>query len=642
MSKKKISLDEMGIGSNNGNKVPDAPVETRTRGNDLGMERVAKPRKVTKVNISDIVGVQKKVDPREEAERELMEQLDDNIERTKKELMENVIQPFKEACVAASLSDESDKLNPDKDLEAEIAAIPDSDIRSKVHNTTDQDLEDFLSDDSTESKFDSNTPMRTVEDVRPATFMEDPEEDDELSLKNLESDDEPVFRDEVEEPATETVDDTAEQSSKTEEEEKMNMNEETKVAEVKEPVLKAEKAEEKKDSIVTTPNEVVDAVTNPKAKASQEKISDEDLKEFLDEEGDELTEDEKEELKERQREFRKEVFEKLNIPATIDKSGISKFRIATKPVSVSRILKNSNTKLDSATWALPNSGRLITFSALSGEEIENLNPDAHDSNMSVDMANRLVFNTLYGHLVDSNKPDTMEAWLKTINWFDINDIYFGIYLATFKNSNFVAYGCEKDKCKKIFLKDTNYRDMIKYADEKCEKTYKALFAKANDITPSEIPEDIVPISEKYAIGFRAPSVYDIMFGASSLDREFRAKYATTIGNISYMANIYYILDDTLFPVDCKPVKDSPSKTMRNKIVAYYNILKTLPSDQFSIVTRTIQEINTQNKVMATFHYPDAVCPKCGSKIERAEHEENPLFMLFTRHQLVQSASSMIE
>ena len=634
---KKITLDELGVSSQQNASTP-----TPTTGQDRGAERVTPEKKIQKVNISDFVKVKPKISPQEKAKKELLDQVDEAIERTKKELTEKVIEPFKEACIAASLSDESDALNPNKDLEAEFDSIADPEIRAKTRNTTDQDLIDLMATDDEDDfnpEFDETIPAKTVADVKPATFMEDP---DDLSPDALEDE-----KEDIDEPNFEEEEAIMEETKEI----KAPVIEEN----IKAPEIKGEENEEKKEDLkaettveveatpmVSAPKEVVEAVSKPANSNGQETISDDDLKEFLDEEGEELTEDEKEELKARQKEFRKEVFEKLNIPATVDKTGISKFRIATKPVSVNKILKVASTKLESATWVLPNSGRLATYSALSGEEIENLNPDAHDSNISTEMANRLVFGTMFSHLVDANKPETMEEWLKTINWFDINDIYFGIYLATFKNSNFVAYSCDKDKCKKIFLKDTKYQDMIKYADEKCEKAYKTLLSKGIDVTPSEIPEDIVPISPTYAIGFRAPSVYDIIFGASSLDARFRAKYATTIGNISYMANIYYIQNDTLFPVDCKPVKDDPSRTMRNKIVAYYNILKTLSSDQFSVVTRTINEINEQNKVMATFHYPDAVCPNCGAEIKRADEEMNPLTMLFIRHQLVQSASSMTE
>nr|DAN20294.1 MAG TPA: hypothetical protein [Caudoviricetes sp.] len=584
--KKKVSLEDMGIGAN--------PQEKAT-GPDRGATRVAKDKNIEVVDISAMVDVKEKKSAKQKAEEEMMKVVDENIERTKKDLMENVITPFKEACIAASLEDEADKLDPNGDkMEETLDSITPQQANT---GSTDEDLADLLG-----TKMDDDNFVDTKGEALD-TFMEDPDEKEETLA--------------VEE----------------------------KPKEKKSPPKKETKTETepKKDKeLVQEPKEIVDAINTKDSNEIQETISDADLQEFLDEETPELTADEQEELKAQQKAFREEVLSKLSVTPVMDKEKVKKLRVASKPVSVNKVLKLAQNNLNTATWPLPNSGRLATYTALSGEEIENLNPDIHDRNMSAEMQNRLIFGTIFNHLVDSNKPATMEEWLKTINWFDINDIYFGVYLATFKNSNFVANSCTNDKCKNIFLVDTDYRKMIKYTDDECEEVYKKLISTAIDSTPDEVEEEIVPIGNSYAIGFRAPSVFDIIFGASSLDQAFRAKYANTIGNISYMANIYYITNDTLFPVDCKPVKDNPAKTMRNKIVAYYNILKTLQSDQYSVIVRTIEEINSRNKFMCSFHYPNATCPKCMHTVKREDDFVNPLTMLFTRHRLVQFANSMTE
>nr|DAJ40249.1 MAG TPA: hypothetical protein [Caudoviricetes sp.] len=579
----------MGIGANS---------QENTTGPDRGANRVAKDKDIEVVDISAMVDVKEKKSAKQKAEEEMMKVVDENIERTKKDLMENVIMPFKEACIAASLEDEADKLDPNGDKMEETL---DSITPQQANNgSTDEDLADLLG-----TKMDDNDFVDTKEETLD-TFMEDPDEKEEI----------PVVEEKPKEKKTK-----------------------------KSPAKKEAKkeTESKKDKeLVQEPKEIVDAINTKDSNEIQETISDADLQEFLDEETPELTADEQEELKAQQKAFREEVLSKLSVTPVMDKEKVKKLRVASKPVSVNKVLKLAQNNLNTATWPLPNSGRLATYTALSGEEIENLNPDIHDRNMSAEMQNRLIFGTIFNHLVDSNKPATMEEWLKTINWFDINDIYFGIYLATFKNSNFVANSCTNDKCKNIFLVDTDYRKMIKYTDDKCEEVYKKLISTAIDSTPDEVEEEIVPIGNNYAIGFRAPSVFDIIFGASSLDQAFRVKYANTIGNISYMANIYYITNDTLFPVDCKPIKDNPAKTMRNKIVAYYNILKTLQSDQYSVIVRTIEEINSRNKFMCSFHYPNATCPKCMHTVKREDDFVNPLTMLFTRHRLVQFANSMTE
>ena len=586
-------------------------------------------QKYKKVDITAFMGPRKpKKSIQQQAKEQVMKKVDDGIERTKKDLMNNVINPMKENLIAAQLQDEADQMidgdtvstvkDPD-DLESVIEAKQKREKKEEKakqlaeSSSKEDDLAEFLAEDS-----EKGEDVMDIVEEKPATFMEDP--DDKIDTP-------PVTKKEVAEKVQPKI-----------ESEKILKEE-----------LKEEK-EKKEEVKAQTPDLKVEAKTpefhTPEPADHQEEISDEDLKEFLDTES-EVEEAETEEDKAKRKEvienYKKEVFEKINVPSIEDnKKGASKFRIASKPVSVNKILRSASTKankITSASWVLPNTGRLITFSALSGEEIENFSPNAHDRDMTDDMANRLIFNTLFEHLIDPNKPATMEEWLKTINWFDSYDLYFAQYLATFKSTNYVTYACTNDKCKNIFLRDINYKDMVEYADDKAKKVYEDVMSNSVDITPEGIEEEIVVISDDFAIGFRAPSIFDIVFGTSTLDNAFIEKYATTIGNISYMGNVYYITDGTLYPVDCKPVKNDLAKTARNKIVAYYNILKTLSPDQYSIVTRTISDINDKNRVMATFKYPDTKCPKCQREI-KGETNVNPLSMLFTRHQLVRLASSL--
>ena len=605
MENDKVSLSDLGVKPESAPvQKPAAPVE------DAG--------KYKKVNMSDFVTIKKHESPQDEFQRKEMKLIDDGIERTKKDMMENIIRPFKEACVAASLEDEANKLggvdeSSSDDLEAQLETQSREMHKMATKKDTsskDDDLAALLSEEDNEGEINMST-----NHTKPATtFVPDP--DDEVKQEPAK-----VEAPKVEKRTAPVIPPSLLEEDKVEKEEAAPV--EAVAPEVHTPELPKFEVPEETDH--------------------QERIADDDLSALLDTESEvEIaeTEEEKALRKERLQAYKKEVFAALGMPATIDKDGIKKFRISTKPVSVNKILKTSTAgRINTATWVLPNTGRLITFSGLSGEEIENLNPDAHDRDMSPDMANRLIFNTLYEHVVDPNKPATMEEWAKTINWFDSNDLYFAQYLGTFKNSNFVTYACPKDKCHHLSLNAVNYDDMVVYADDKAKDVYKHIFKTGVDMTPGEVPEDIVPINDKFAIGFRAPSVFDIIFGTSTLDRTFLDKYATTIGNISYMSNVYYINGDTLFPVDCKAVKDNPAKTVRNKIVAYYNILKTLSPDEYSVVSRSINEINDSNRIMASFRYPDAKCAKCGTEI-KMDASTNPLSMLFTRHQLVPLASSM--
>lgn len=477
----------------------------------------------------------------------------------------------------------------------------------------------------------------------------------ELDISNLEDDEEEVVEDVIE-PAREEAKESTKSKSEVEPDtvpipEDYVDTRVKKVEPIKTDDIEGSKASinpadktKKFDDVNETPK-VASNSFDIKTGDRVDKIDDADLEEFLNEDTEE-TEDEKEERKAIFENYKKEVFDKIQVVPTITKHKVNKIKIATTPISVQKALRTNPRSANTATWVLPNSGRLITFSALAGEEIENLSPASHDNNMSEALSNRLTFNTLFNHLIDANKPDSMEKWLRTINWYDINDIYFAIYLATFKNTNFVTYTCSNSKCNHMFLEQKSYKDMISYEDDKAEELYKELLKKGIDTTPDYIEEEVVRINDKYAIGFRAPSIYDIMFGASSLDENFRTKYATTIGNISYMANMYYIADNNgeemFFPIDCKAVENDSGKTMRNKIIAYYNILKTLSSDEYSVVSRAIADINNNVRVMASYHYPDHECPKCHTLIERKDDAINPLVMVFIRHQLVRFANSLTE
>ena len=52
-----------------------------------------------------------------------------------------------------------------------------------------------------------------------------------------------------------------------------------------------------------------------------------------------------------------------------------------------------------------------------------------------------------------------------------------------------------------------------------------------------------PISDRFAIGFRDPSLYSVLFEYSNLNREFSQKYGDTIQLMPYIDNIYFITLD---------------------------------------------------------------------------------------------------
>lgn len=597
----------------------DIMTENTTPPSKNDEKEVKKPTTQT-VTLEDIIG---KREPKptviQRNQQALLDKIDVNLKRVAEDRLTNVFKPFKEACMRAAAEAELNGEEPSKSFEEAEEKLKRKEKKEKMiesfDKSTDDDLDELLENI----------------DKAPNDSLVDSKEKD---LEDLLSDGEDeVFNMDIVTPLAETK--PLVEDKKVEIVEDNHETPKEKLEVVKEPVVKEE--EENKTSIE---KEISNPTTVPT-------INDEDLNSLIrdTQEETELTEEEKAKQKEIRENFQKQVFEALGSPVKIDRGRIKTFKVASKPISINSVLK-TNTNVATATWALPNSGRLITLSSLSGEEIENLNRDTDDDEENTNLLNRLIFNTIYNHLIDASKPATMEEWVKTINWFDINDLYFALYLATFKNSNFVTYSCTNDKCQNVFLEEKKYKDMISYTDDKAKELYATLLKSGIDATPTTIKEDIIPINDKYAIGFRAPSIYDMVFGVSSLDEGFRNKYASIIGNISYMANVYYISPDddggTLYPISFNARNNDTSRTMKNKIVAYYNILKNFSSDEYSIVTRTIADIDSQYGFKSTYHYPDTVCPKCHTAIKRADQSVPPLAMVFIRHRLVQLASSMSE
>ena len=628
----------------------DKPEEVKTiTKNTIITPDMVKNSTTEKASLKDIAPemfVPKK-SPEERVEDKLMNEMDTYLSAKAKDLVDNVLTPFKEACIEKAIEAEEMEaagIISDKNNVAEFAAALQKQkeeeakvVELKEVTTVNEDLDELL-------KFADNAKEELIENIESKPDTSSSISDIQKDL-GLTKDTKPVEEPKTKEMEERIMPEIKNDTPVVEKEVEVKKKEEVIIPNPMEDMTNAPKTNDPNDAINIVSTSIPEKTNIDIANAitSSDKplpdITDEDFKEFLEEEEEEINDEERKAI---YNAFRDQVIEKLKITPVSEKR-LTKFKISSKPISMSKVLKSASNVINTATWVLPNSGRLVTFSALSGEEIENLNPE--DPNF---LSSRITFNTLYNHLIDANKPDTMEAWLKTINWFDINDLYFGIYLATFKNSNFITYQCDNPACKHMYLEEKPYMDMVTYADDKAEKLYQEITKKGIDMTPDTIDEDVIQISDKFAIGFRAPSIYDIVFGASSLDKNFREKYATIIGSIAYMSNIYYIHysdrsdEPTLMPVDCKPIPNDSAKTMRNKIIAYYNILKSLTPDEYGIVSSTIINISNENRVNATFHYPESTCPKCKKVIKPSDDDISPLYLVFIRHRLARYASITIE
>ena len=326
--------------------------------------------------------------------------------------------------------------------------------------------------------------------------------------------------------------------------------------------------------------------------------------------------------------LKKEIKEKA--PSTRRSFDLSKFTIAKKAVSASKVMKLAIGQHQySADWVMYSAKRPVSCTGLSGPEILKLNPENTNRNRLNTF--RDMYRIIYDHIYDGNKPD-FEVWLKQVRFVDLPHIYFALYMATFGGSNFVHYTCPK--CQHTFIKDIKFEDMVKYANDEAKAKVRSILAM-DSTSPSNdsYPVDIVQISDNYVFGLRTPSVWNVIIEIASVSNNFVERYADMIDIITYIDSIYLIDEKNgqLIPIDTKPDPNDLAKTAGRKIKAYYDIITKLSSDDFYYLRSCINKCDDNTNDLS-YQIPAAICPKCAAEIA-ANTDVTPDTMLFTRHQL---------
>jgi len=324
---------------------------------------------------------------------------------------------------------------------------------------------------------------------------------------------------------------------------------------------------------------------------------------------------------------------KSKIKPVINIIDLASFSISKKPISVLNSLKTNLSTKRTISWVLPATGIPISMESFGGLEIQKLDPKSSSKNRFDTY--REIYGILFDHVIDPNKPKTIEEWVKLLNFFDINHIYFTAYKASFEGVNSIPYNCPH--CSNIFMKDTEIDDMVKYKNDAAKKLVADIFAK-DTASVNKYDVELVQVSDDYVIGLREPSIYNIIFENVILDEKFTTTYSDLLSLISYVDCIYYINreENDLQPIDIKQYPDNAVKTIKGKIRKYSQILQTLTSDQFYSFNSLINVINEKHDEIV-YILPEVECPKCKTVIP--EQEMSAETLLFTRHQLAGIANT---
>lgn len=388
-------------------------------------------------------------------------------------------------------------------------------------------------------------------------------------------------------------------------------------------------------AIDTTPVDVSDAVV-PSVEVAE---SDEDElfydDELLEDLGLDEDKEEAERLKEEKQQQRNmEEFARV-LRQQLDEVGerkpdISKFRVRKRPVAFTKVLSKPVEK-KYYEWGLFATGVSISMTPLSAIEMDEINPYTDSAN-DIGKA-RTVFSTLYKHLAPECRTMDMEAWLKLLNYQDLNHLFFALYNANFSTSNIIPFSCPK--CKHFYTEKRPIIDMVKFETEADKETFNKIIAKDPSFPPT-FEEDIYVANSDYAFGIVIPKIYNSMFEERLLNEGFREKYAGII-NISHCISTVYEIDEDneeLIPIQFNTAPNDIVKTYKYRIQGIYKILSKLSAYEFKELQSHIAKYLEENSkdINISYQVPAATCPKCGAEIEAIPMNAQEL--VFTRHRLI--------
>ena len=315
-----------------------------------------------------------------------------------------------------------------------------------------------------------------------------------------------------------------------------------------------------------------------------------------------------------------------------DLDDLREYRIAKAPISTSKIFNQDITSNRIGAWGLYYSGVAIAITECGGPEIQKI-ADETSNNDLIDQI--ITFQTIHKHIIDPNKG-TIEEYFKKFTYLDLRDLFFALYKACFKGSNYGAYTCPNQSCKKLFMQPIKFKDMVVYPNEEVENRMRRIINQDPTSTPM-IKKKLIHISPDYACTIDIPSIYKIIFEQRMISSEFRSKNQDLNNTIMYIDEIYKKNreDKMLYPIDTRPDPSNVSLTAKRKIAIYSKILMRITTDQYAFLKQQINDYIAKyaedpNKRIK-YQMPGTKCPHCGAEIEAQDME--PVTMLFIRHQL---------
>lgn len=310
------------------------------------------------------------------------------------------------------------------------------------------------------------------------------------------------------------------------------------------------------------------------------------------------------------------------------KFDLSAVAVSNKPITVSNAT-NKVVRMDKKifTWALPRSKRPVSVKAFTATELNVLQSYVENRSRSRD-----VFKTIWDHII-GNKGDSFDTWAKCTSYFDVDHLWFAIYGACFNGANYLPYTCPK--CNEVTVaNDIPLETMCKSDKPGAKEEIEKLRHIADDPDFGNVFAGYrVQVSDQFVFEFKEPSIYDTVIVPTMFDAEFSRKYSDIIGVCAYISNIYCIDMEgdspVLRPIAVKEFINNETKTQKAKVIQYAKIIRTLESDQYSIIMGHVNAMNESDSVY--YCLPAVSCDHCKQEIE--EERSAAADLVFMRHRL---------
>lgn len=320
------------------------------------------------------------------------------------------------------------------------------------------------------------------------------------------------------------------------------------------------------------------------------------------------------------------------------KTDLSKFKILKSTMPASNILSKQAEETPYYTWVLPYTGISVSVSPLSAIEIQNLiNTEEGRNNVE---AARAQFELIWKHLHPKCNAGSFENWCKKIHYADIDHLYFAVYKACFQNANIIGFQCQNTKCDNIFAEKREIMEMVKFGSDKDKELFDKLYQKDPSVDCT-LEEDLMEVSDKYAIGVGPITLYNILFEINFVDKAMTEKYDTFVGMAATIKSLYRIDEEkeALIPIAFRTDKNDVVKTYKYRIASLYKIFNTLSDIDLNDISDRIGEYADRyaDSINISYQMPAATCPECGDEIQAAEAPAQQL--VFIRHRLVQVLNS---